>query len=512
MEKSTIHISGMHCRSCEILIEDELLKIPCVEKVAVSEKKGLAEIYYNGNLDKKRVENAVLEAGYTLGIDKKPWFATDPKMYIDVLKAAIILFVLYSIANLLGIFDLASNFGGSYSSLSVVLIVGLTAGISTCMALVGGLILGISARFSEKHPGIDSVGKFKPHLFFNLGRVLSFFILGGVIGFAGSVLQFSLSTMGLLTIGVGLVMLTLGLQLMEISPKISKFNFTLPKGISRFLGIKESADKEYSHRNSMILGALTFFLPCGFTQAMQLYAMSTGSVLAGSLTMGVFALGTVPGLLGVGGLTSVIKGASSRLFFKTVGLAVAVLAVYNMGNGYNLSGLDVSALSPIEINLAGNSETYDSAGDAGSVPVALGTAGGCGGGAAAGAAAGGGCGGGSGCGGCGGAKKPSITGNSAQVAAQIEGSTQVLKATFSNNDGMVPANFSVKSGQPVRLEVTAKEDGYGCMGSIAVPKLSKQVDIFQKDKTNVFEFTPKSPGTYQITCAMGIPHGEIRVN
>ena len=41
---------------------------------------------------------------------------------------------------------------------------------------------------------------------------------------------------------------------------------------------------------------------------MQLYAMSTGSPITGALTMGVFALGTAPGLLGVG-LTSIVKGS-----------------------------------------------------------------------------------------------------------------------------------------------------------------------------------------------------------
>ena len=80
-------------------------------------------------------------------------------------------------------------------------------------------------------------------------------------------------------------------------------------------------------------------MPCGFTQAMQLYAISTGSPIQGALTMGVFALGTTPGLLGVGGLTSVIKGQSSKLFFKTAGVIVVFLALFNVSNGLNLLGV-----------------------------------------------------------------------------------------------------------------------------------------------------------------------------
>jgi sulfite exporter TauE/SafE len=72
---------------------------------------------------------------------------------------------------------------------------------------------------------------------------------------------------------------------------------------------------------------------------MQLYAISTGSPIQGALTMGVFALGTTPGLLGVGGLTSIIKGEYSKLFFKTAGVIVVLLALFNVSNGLNLLGV-----------------------------------------------------------------------------------------------------------------------------------------------------------------------------
>ena len=84
------------------------------------------------------------------------------------------------------------------------------------------------------------------------------------------------------------------------------------------------------------MGGLTFFLPCGFTQAMQLYAVSTGSFWQGMLIMGLFALGTAPGLLGIGGLTSVVKGRKARIFFMMAGLAVLFFGWYNITNGSRL--------------------------------------------------------------------------------------------------------------------------------------------------------------------------------
>ena len=59
--------------------------------------------------------------------------------------------------------------------------------------------------------------------------------------------------------------------------------------------------------------------------------------------MGVFALGTAPGLLSIGGLTAVVKGALTKPFFKFAGLVVIFMAIFNIFNGLNLSGIDVKA-------------------------------------------------------------------------------------------------------------------------------------------------------------------------
>jgi sulfite exporter TauE/SafE/copper chaperone CopZ len=332
----------MHCRSCELLIEDELKKLPGVKRVEVNHKKGLATVYSHQSLLEADVFQAVEKAGYTCGVDKiesGQLFTSNPKAYKELGLAVLIGAGLFLLAKGLGIFNLGANISGNYGSLSVVFLVGLTAGVSTCMALVGGIVLGASAKYSQKHPEASGIAKFKPHLFFNLGRIISYIIFGALIGFLGSVFQLSSTLLGILTIGVGLVMLLLGTQLIDMFPVLNKVSITLPKSVSRFFGIRNRSDKEYSHKNSWLLGALTFFLPCGFTQAMQLYSISTGDPVAGALTMGVFALGTAPGLLGVGGLASAIKGPSMRLFFKTAGIVVIALSLFNIKNGTNLIGL-----------------------------------------------------------------------------------------------------------------------------------------------------------------------------
>ncbi len=452
MNKTTVCIKGMHCRSCEILLEDELSKIKGVHQTVVRQKTGTAEIWHEGELNQDRIKNVISNAGYSLGRDeKKPLISKNWKDYEDLLKIGIMLFLLYIIVNSLGLFNINLRSSNNYSSLPIVLLIGLTAGFSTCMALVGGLVLGASARFAEQNPGATALQKFKPHVFFNIGRIASFFVLGALIGFAGSFFQLSTVTLGFLTIIVGAVMLLLGLQLTEIFPRLNSATFTLPKSVSRFFGIKETSEKEYSHKNSMVLGALTFFLPCGFTQAMQLYAISTGNPLAGALTMGTFAIGTAPGLLGIGGLTSVVKDGFAKIFFKTAGVVVIFLALFNISNGYNLSGLNLNNIFPFRSEAVAQT-TSD----------------------------------------------PNVT---------LENGVQTVRMTQTGG-GYSPNFFTIKKGIPVRWVIDS-QDANSCAASIVMPTFGIRKSL--QFGGNIIEFTAAATGTIKFSCIMGMYTGSFNV-
>jgi sulfite exporter TauE/SafE len=114
-------------------------------------------------------------------------------------------------------------------TLGVAFIVGLTAGISSCMALVGGLILAVSAEWNEEHLKASKWHRFEPHLYFNIGRIAGFGILGGLLGIFGSFISLSPFFIGVLTVVTGIVMLSLGVKLADISPRLSSVSITLPK-------------------------------------------------------------------------------------------------------------------------------------------------------------------------------------------------------------------------------------------------------------------------------------------
>ena len=84
---------------------------------------------------------------------------------------------------------------------------------------------------------------------------------------------------------------------------------------------------------SFALGAATFFLPCGFTLALQLYVLGQGSALTGALTMLVFALGTLPALAAISAVSSFVTGRAQAYFLKAAGAAVIVLGLFNIQYG-----------------------------------------------------------------------------------------------------------------------------------------------------------------------------------
>lgn len=560
-----------------MLIEREIKNIPGVTSVYVNHKSGTAAVASEGELDERQVQAALQKHGYSLGTEELPWFSRHAKDYAELGMAFLMAMGLFFLAKSFGLINLSTH-GSNYNNLLAVLAIGLTAGISTCMALVGGLVLGASARYAEKHPMATGMQKFIPHIYFNIGRIASYFVLGGIIGWLGSIFQLSLSTLGVLTIAVGFVMLVLGGQLIDIFPRLKKISLTLPKGISEALGIHQKTEQEYSDKNSMVAGAMTFFLPCGFTQAMQLFAMNTGSPLQGALTLGVFAIGTAPGLLGVGGLSSLVKGQGAKMFFKTAGVVVIMLSIFNIQNGFNLAGGWPNIPKIVAVLAAQPGDTWDTIVTKGVAKATDGKT-------------------------VGGQQIIEMTQDSrgyspssftlqkgvpvkwvinstepngcasslvsqqlgvrttlkrgenviefipkevgkirfmcsmgmftgtfnvvegqigavaaAPTVAQAPETTapvrnvQVITSTYSPEKDMVPNQFSVKAGQPVRLEVLATENGSGCMGSLAIPELTREIAEFTKGETTVMEFTPNTKGEYLITCAMGVPRGTITVN
>jgi len=115
----------------------------------------------------------------------------------------------------------------------------------------------------------------------------------------------------------------------------------------RFIGKRVHGFKNIHHTlTPLLVGVATFFLPCGFTQSMQIYALTTGSFLTGALIMFTFALGTLPvlALLSFSSL-GIHKKAQSGIFFKTAGLVVIFFGIFTLINALVGAGIIVPLFS-----------------------------------------------------------------------------------------------------------------------------------------------------------------------
>lgn len=322
----------MHCASCVVLTESELGDLPEVSHVKASLKDLSVEV--TGDFGDKPPEHVARDLsvvmqphGYTLSVSKQKQAIRWSDFRIAV-PAALGFVALFVILQKLGLVNLITASKINYGT---VFVIGLVASVSTCMAVVGGLVLSMSANFAKEGD------KVRPQALFHVGRLVSFFVLGGAIGALGSAFQLDGTGTLISSILVGVVMLVLGVNLLDVFPWAKRLQPTLPG----FIGRRVHSLKNLNHTlTPLLLGVATFFLPCGFTQSMQIHTLTTGSFWTGALTMFVFALGTLPALaiLSFSSL-SIHNKKSSGAFFKTAGLVVIFFALFNILNGLAAAGI-----------------------------------------------------------------------------------------------------------------------------------------------------------------------------
>lgn len=331
-KKHIFHIHGMHCKSCVMLTESELLDHPKVTSAKSTLETKLVEI--TGNFEGMQPDEVAAELttvltkhGYKLSTEKEEIKKTNWNEFTVAVPVALGFIVLFLLLQKLGIVNLVNTSNVSYGT---AFIVGIVASLSTCMAVVGGLVLSMSASFARTGE------KVRPQVLFHLGRIVSFFVLGGIIGAIGSAFQLNETGTLVLGIGIGLVMFILGLNLLDI------FHFTkrLQPAMPKVLSAKAFTLTKINHTlTPALVGVATFFLPCGFTQSMQLFTLSTGNFWKGGLTMLFFALGTLPVLALVSFSSfSIQNNSKAGIFFKSAGLIVILFAIFNIINALVSAG------------------------------------------------------------------------------------------------------------------------------------------------------------------------------
>ncbi len=345
MEKNVIrrvlHIDGMTCTGCETKIENTLKKLEGIEEVKAIYSSSNVYVTYDANtvkLDKiietiEKLDYTVMnnplnnssESGNEIKDDGKK------KNIGQMIGAGIIIFALYTIINNTIGFNFIPQVDQSMGY-GILFVIGLLTSLH-CIAMCGGINLSVCVQYNSGKATTASE-KLKPSLLYNLGRVISYTAVGGIVGALGSVVSFSGTAKGIVAVISGVFMIIMGLNMLNIFPWLRKLNPRLPK----FLGTKVHSSA--GGKGPLFVGLLNGLMPCGPLQAMQLYALGTGSFTAGAVSMLLFSLGTVPLMFGFGAVSSFLSGKFTKQMLKVSAVLVMVLGLIMMNRGLNLSGLN----------------------------------------------------------------------------------------------------------------------------------------------------------------------------
>ena len=314
----------MTCINCKKAIENGLENITGVESVSVNYKTGKCEITIDtGLVGWKDIFNAIENLGYTVGNNKK----TD---LINIVSIVVIIVSLYYFLEQTGLLNLLNfeKVADSTMGFGMLFVIGLMTSVH-CIAMCGGINVSQCLSENKKFSGLSPV-------MYNLGRVVSYTVIGFVLGFAGMFfgtgenLGVSSIIQGLIKSFAGIYMVIMGVNMLGFVPQIKRLTFHLPNFIGKFR-VKNS--------QPFVVGLLNGFMPCGPLQSIQLVALATGNPFTGGLSMFAFSLGTVPLMLGLGSLVSVLgKRFTDRMM--TVGaILVTVMGLAMVSQGASLTGM-----------------------------------------------------------------------------------------------------------------------------------------------------------------------------
>lgn len=332
MKKEWIQIGGMTCVNCEHHIEEDLKRQEGIRKGEVSYQKAVAVVSYDSTqISIDEILKVIEEGGYTAKVLLKK--ESDPYARMNKILLGIIGILIGCIlikrTGLLTIFRIFPEANENTSYLMLVVIGFLTS--FHCIAMCGGIPL--SQCINGKKNSLSS------SFLYNTGRVISYTIMGGIVGALGSVVSFSGRMQGMVQLLAGMFMMIMGLNMLGVAPFLKRFHLSMPKQL-----VKQVNGKKKNF-GPLVVGMANGLMPCGPLQSMQLYALSTGNMIRGALSMFLFSIGTVPLMFLLGVISSAISKKSAGKIMRFGAILVVVLGISMFRNGLGLLGVGIADTS-----------------------------------------------------------------------------------------------------------------------------------------------------------------------
>ncbi|MDD3341071.1 MAG: sulfite exporter TauE/SafE family protein [Bacilli bacterium] len=322
MKKIYVKIDGITCEHCKSKLTKALLKVENVE--SVSFQGHIAELFYKNKISKKEIEKKVKALDYYT--DEKMMSAKRNNIknnisWMEVAKIGGILILLafslnylfgFNIFNMIPVID-------SKTTLAMLFVTGLLTSIH-CVSMCGAINLAVSSSKNKNY---------KKPIFYNLGRLTSYTVLGGMIGLLGSIFKINIYFQSFVIIVASVCMFIMALNMMGVISFTPKIKW--PKWMKKIRG-----------KGPFTIGLLNGLMPCGPLQAMQVYALSTGSFFYGAASMFLFCLGTIPLMLFVGILSNFLNQKNRIILNKISTVLILLLSLVMLNRGLLGMGVDLS--------------------------------------------------------------------------------------------------------------------------------------------------------------------------
>ena len=460
-----VKMEGMSCPACERAVKRALLKISGMRRVEVSFATGQVRLASSRKLTRGEVRRALEGTGYHLAGEGKASCAS----YIAPAAVVAVYFILrgVGITSRLSFFPQAS----STTTLAALLAVGFLTSFH-CVAMCGGLNLGQSNMAAKAgHSPLLS------NLAYQVGRLVSYTAVGAVVGLVGSVIALSSSVQGVIMILAGALMAVCALNLFGVGGALRRLVPRPPAGVVRLL------EGSFGSKGSFALGLVNGLMPCGPLQAMQLYALGTGSALRGAASMFAFCLGTVPLLFAVGFAAARMSRRFSHVMMRASAAAILVMSLSCAGRGLALSGfaLPFGGAGAPQVSGASGTDSVPAITDATGDKAAQG--------------------------------RGSIPNDEwltsddsvrrGDVATSAGGTARNVQRVASGASFRGFDPITVVRGIPVEWTLNVpKGELTGCNGTLVIPEYRLKVRLAEGD--NLITFTPQRSGTFVFSCWMGM--------
>lgn len=321
--KKIIQIKWMHCISCEMLLEKELKNIKDINLIMVSHKKGIMEVEYKTESDYKKIVKIIEKNNFKVIENTKNEF--DQNNFLLNIIALLFVVILYISSKFIDFNSYIPN-TNSINFVSAIFI-WLIASLSTCLAITWGIIIGFSKYSWSKN---NFLSDFKIQTFFQIWRIVGFFIFWWLLWLLWKSISINFTLTGILTLFISFILIYIWLNILWLLPSITKFGIHMPKSfVNKFQSFKNP-------KYAPFVWAMTFFLPCWFTQTMQLLAVSSWWFFTWWLVMMFFAIWTLPVLYSLWLGSSYFLNKDYKILNKLIWALIIFFWIFSFSNSYKL--------------------------------------------------------------------------------------------------------------------------------------------------------------------------------